>query len=132
MKFLPACDDNGIFIGIGSLVLLYDRKRKFAIPIKLMGKIGDHDSRVGVEADLTSLKLDNILPGWVKVPGKAGKATFSVVKKDQSTVFQDIVVDGTGAVPYHAALFSGHVDYPTKHARPVRASRVDGSLLAFP
>jgi len=67
-----------------------------AIPIKLMGKIGDHDSRVGIEADLTSLKLDNILPGWVKVPGKAGKATFSVVKKDQSTVFQDIVVDGGG------------------------------------
>jgi putative heme-binding domain-containing protein len=31
---------------------------------------------------------------------------------------QDIVVDGTGAVPYHAALFSGHVEYPRKHARP--------------
>src|SRR6266853_633018 len=39
-----------------------------AIPIKVIGKIGDHDSRVGIEADLTSLKLDNILPGWVKVP----------------------------------------------------------------
>jgi putative heme-binding domain-containing protein len=31
---------------------------------------------------------------------------------------QDIVVDGTGAVPYHGALFSGHLDFPTKHARP--------------
>jgi putative heme-binding domain-containing protein len=31
---------------------------------------------------------------------------------------QDIVVDGTGAVPYHAALFSGHVDFPAKHATP--------------
>ena len=31
---------------------------------------------------------------------------------------QDIVVDGTGAVPYHAALFSGHIEYPAKHARP--------------
>jgi Protein of unknown function len=67
-----------------------------AIPIKVVGKIGDHDSRVGVEADLTSLKLDNILPGWVKVPGKSGKATFSVVKKEQSTLFQDIVVEGGG------------------------------------
>src|SRR4051794_10608569 len=67
-----------------------------AIPIKLIGKIGDHDSRLGVEADLTSLRLDNILPGWVKVPGKSGKATFSVVKKEQSTLFQDIVVDGGG------------------------------------
>ncbi|MBI3837203.1 MAG: HEAT repeat domain-containing protein [Planctomycetia bacterium] len=31
---------------------------------------------------------------------------------------QDIVVDGTGANPYHAALFSGHVDFPDKHKTP--------------
>ncbi len=31
---------------------------------------------------------------------------------------QDIVVDGTGATPFHAALFSGHLDYPNKHNRP--------------
>jgi Protein of unknown function len=69
-----------------------------ALPLKLIGKIssGDHDSRLGVEADLTSLKLDNILPGWVKVPGKSGKATFNVVQKQQSTRFEDIVVDGGG------------------------------------
>jgi glucose/arabinose dehydrogenase len=28
---------------------------------------------------------------------------------------QDIVWDGTGAVPYHAVLFSGDVDFPHKH-----------------
>jgi putative heme-binding domain-containing protein len=31
---------------------------------------------------------------------------------------QDVVVDGTGAQVYHAALFSGHLDYPKKHAAP--------------
>lgn len=31
---------------------------------------------------------------------------------------QDIVVDGTGANPFHAALFSGQVDYPQRHGRP--------------
>jgi Protein of unknown function len=67
-----------------------------AIPIKLTGKMGDHDTRVGIEADLTQLKLDNILPGWVKVPGKSGKATFNVVPKAQSTRFEDIVVEGNG------------------------------------
>src|SRR6266850_6467207 len=67
-----------------------------SIPIKVIGKIGDNESRVGIEADLTSLRLDNILPGWVKVPGKSGKATFSVVKKAQSTRFEDIVVEGGG------------------------------------
>jgi len=68
-----------------------------AIPIKLVGKIStERDSKMGIEADLTQLKLDNILPGWVKVPGKSGKATFNVVTKAQSTRFEDIVIDGPG------------------------------------
>jgi hypothetical protein len=69
-----------------------------AVPIKLIGKIGapDHDSRMGIEADLTSLKLDNILPGWVKSPGKSSRVVFNVVQKQQSTRLEDIVVDGGG------------------------------------
>jgi hypothetical protein len=69
-----------------------------AIPVKLIGKIGtgDRDSRMGVEADLTALKLDNILPGWVKIPGKSSRAVFNVVPKAQSTRFEDIVIDGGG------------------------------------
>ena len=31
---------------------------------------------------------------------------------------QDFVFDGTGANPYHGALFSGHLDYPEKHGHP--------------
>jgi putative heme-binding domain-containing protein len=31
---------------------------------------------------------------------------------------QDFVYDGTGANPYHGALFSGHLDFPQKHGRP--------------
>lgn len=69
-----------------------------AIPIKLTGKIGsgDNSTKLGVEADLTQLKLDNVLPGWVKASGRAGKATFNVVPKGQSTRFEDIVVEGSG------------------------------------
>jgi hypothetical protein len=66
-----------------------------ALPIKLTGKIGG-DSRMGIEADLTSLKLDNILPGWVKLPGKSSRAVFNVVQKPQSTRLEDIVIDGGG------------------------------------
>jgi len=66
-----------------------------AIPIKLIGKIGG-DSRVGVDADLTSLKLDNILPGWVKLPGKSSHAAFNVVQTQQSTRLENIVIDGGG------------------------------------
>src|SRR5205085_7165782 len=31
---------------------------------------------------------------------------------------QDIVIDGTGAVPFHAPLFSGFLPYPIKHGNP--------------
>jgi hypothetical protein len=67
-----------------------------ALPLKLTGKIGT-DSRLGIEADLTALKLDNILPGWVKLPGKTSRAVFNVVQRPQSTRFEDIVIDGGGA-----------------------------------
>ena len=71
-----------------------------AVPIKLIGKIGgpDRDSRMGIDADLTSLKLDNILPGWVKLPGKSSHAVFNVVQKQQSTRLEDIVIDGGGVL----------------------------------
>jgi putative heme-binding domain-containing protein len=31
---------------------------------------------------------------------------------------QDVVYDGTGAQPYHGALFSGHLEFPQKHPSP--------------
>ena len=65
------------------------------IPLKLSGKIGE-TSRMGIDADLTALKLDNILPGWVKLPGKSSRAVFNVVQKPQSTRLEDIVIDGGG------------------------------------
>src|SRR5580692_10340659 len=66
------------------------------IPVKLSGKIGG-DTRLGIDADLTALKLDNILPGWVKASGKSTHATFNVVQKPQSTRLEDIVIEGGGA-----------------------------------
>lgn len=67
-----------------------------SLPVKLIGKIGG-DTRLGIEADLTALKLDNILPGWVKASGRATRATFNVVQKPQSTRLEDIVIEGGGA-----------------------------------
>ncbi|MES2752241.1 MAG: DUF3971 domain-containing protein, partial [Pseudomonadota bacterium] len=71
-----------------------------SIPVKLTGKIsgGDGDNRFGVEADLTAARIDNLLPGWTKVSGKATKMTFNVVQKPQGTRFEDIVIEGNGAL----------------------------------
>jgi Protein of unknown function len=66
-----------------------------SVPIKLIGKIGEA-SRLAFDADLTQLKLDNILPGWVKLAGKSSHAVFNVVQTPQSTRLENIVVDGGG------------------------------------
>lgn len=70
------------------------------IPIKVTGRIGaeDHENRFGVEADLTPARVDNILPGWTKIAGKTSRITFNVVQKPQSTRFEDVLVEGNGAL----------------------------------
>jgi hypothetical protein len=70
-----------------------------SIGVKLNGKIGapDHESKLGVDADLSAARVENVLPGWVKLPGRAGHVTFNVTQKPQSTRFDDVVVDSGGA-----------------------------------
>jgi hypothetical protein len=69
------------------------------VPVKLVARMSaDKESRMAVEADLTQAKIDNLMPGWVKSSGKSGRATFTVVTKDKATRFEDLVIDGGGAM----------------------------------
>ena len=64
------------------------------VPVKLVGRLSnDKESRLAVDADLTQAKIENLMPGWVKPPGKPNRATFTVVSKDKTTRFEDIVID---------------------------------------
>ncbi|MGO4716162.1 hypothetical protein [Bradyrhizobium sp. 2TAF24] len=69
-----------------------------AIPVKLTGRIGapERENKLGIEADLTAARVDNLLPGWVKAAGKASRITFNVVQKPQATRLEDIAIDGSG------------------------------------
>jgi hypothetical protein len=69
-----------------------------SIPVKVTGRVGanDKDERVNVEADLTPVKIDNLLPGWVKPAGKPARATYTLVKNDKSMRFDDLTIDGSG------------------------------------
>ncbi len=69
------------------------------MPIKVNGKVSAFEggeSRFAIEADLTPTRIDNLLPGWTKSPGKATRATFTAVTRGPSTRFDDIVIDGPG------------------------------------
>ncbi len=67
--------------------------------VKATGRIGpsNKDDRLNVEADLTALKIDNLLPGWSKPAGKPARAVYSMIKTDKSTRIEDLSVEGSGA-----------------------------------
>lgn len=68
------------------------------IPVKLNGRIGsgDHESRFAVDADLLQAKITDLLPGWVKNPGKPTRATFTFVDKGRAFRLEDLVIEGSG------------------------------------
>ncbi len=70
-----------------------------AIPIKVVGRVSDNatDNGMSVEADLTPVKIDNLLPGWVKPAGRPARATYNLLKNGKSTRIDDLSVDGSGA-----------------------------------
>ncbi len=70
-----------------------------AIPVKLTAHLADtgKDAPMSVEADLTSAKIDNLLPGWVKLAGKPARATYTLLKTGQSMRIDDLTIAGSGA-----------------------------------
>ncbi|HZD27160.1 MAG TPA: DUF3971 domain-containing protein, partial [Xanthobacteraceae bacterium] len=68
------------------------------VPIKLSGRVGanDGDSRFAMEADLSQAKIDNLLPGWLKPPGRPARATFTLINKPAATRIEDLMVEGAG------------------------------------
>ncbi len=69
------------------------------IPVKLATRLSDDgkDAPMSVDADLTLVKLDNLLPGWLKPAGKPARATYTLVKTGQITRFDDLTIAGSGA-----------------------------------
>ena len=68
------------------------------IPVKVATRTGggDDDPPMFVDADLTQVKIDNLLPGWVKPAGKPAHATYTLVKTSQTLRFDDLVITGSG------------------------------------
>ncbi len=69
-----------------------------AIPVKVATRINSDgkDPPMSVDADLTPVKIDNLLPGWVKPAGKPAHATYTLTKTGQSVRFDDLIIAGSG------------------------------------
>jgi hypothetical protein len=69
------------------------------IPVKITGQIGEDgkNNYFSVDADLTSVNIDNLLPGWLKPAGKPAHASYTLFKTAKSTRFDNLEIDGSGA-----------------------------------
>ncbi len=68
------------------------------IPIKLSGKMDadSKDNKFDLEADLTRVKIDDLLPGWVKMSGEPAHLTAKMTKGAAGERFDNVVVTGSG------------------------------------
>ena len=80
------------------------------MPIKFVSRVADADtsSRFDVEADLTPVTIDGLLPGWGKPSGKPARAVFSLTKDGKAVRIHDLLIDGQGV------LVKGNVDFNAK------------------
>ena len=71
-----------------------------SIPVKVSGRVGDNstEDKLSVESDLTPVKIDNLLPGWIKAAGKPARATYTLTKTAKSTKLDDLSIDGSGVL----------------------------------
>ncbi len=68
------------------------------IPVKLTGKLfaDGKNGPLDLEADLTRVKIDDLLPGWVKPRGEAARLTATMVKDNGAARFNDLAISGSG------------------------------------
>lgn len=68
------------------------------VPVKIGGrmKFSEKESKLSVEADLTQARVTDLFPGWIKAPGRPGRATFTLLDKGQATRIEDLVLESPG------------------------------------
>src|SRR5262249_14430011 len=68
--------------------------------VKVGGRVdlgGDLENRLAGEAGFTATKIENLLPGWLKLANRPARATFNYIGKGKAARYEDIAFDGAGA-----------------------------------
>ncbi len=71
-----------------------------AIPVKVTAQVGEDSAnvRMNVDADLTPVRIDDLLPGWSKPAGKPAHVVGTLVRDGKTVRFDDLTVSGSGAM----------------------------------
>jgi hypothetical protein len=85
------------------------------VPVTITGRVGSDDSKnqISVNADFTPVKIDQLLPGWIKPPGKPAHVTFNLTKTPANTRFDDLTLDSQGALAKGSVEFDRNGEMTT-------------------
>ena len=102
-----------------------------AIPVKVVGHVGDNanDEGLSIEADLTPVKIDNLLPGWVKQAGRPARATYVLMKTGKTIRFDDLSIDGSGATVRGSVEFDSNNEISSANFSVFALSEGDKATL---
>jgi hypothetical protein len=68
-----------------------------SVAVKSQGQINaKNESRIDVDADLSSARIADLVPGWSKAPGRASRANFKLIHRDNNYRIEDLNVSGSG------------------------------------
>ena len=102
-----------------------------AIPVKVVGHVGDNanDEGLSIEADLTPVKIDNLLPGWVKQAGRPRALTYVLMKTGKTIRFDDLSIDGSGATVRGSVEFDSNNEISSANFSVFALSEGDKATL---
>jgi hypothetical protein len=82
------------------------------IPVTVNGKVGSATipDLIAVDADFTPVRIDQLLPGWVKAAGKSAHVTFNLVQAGKTTRFDNLTLEGQGALAKGSVEFDSSGD----------------------
>jgi hypothetical protein len=66
------------------------------VQMQAQGRANEREKRFDVDADLTSAKVADLVPGWQKPAGRPSKASFRVVERDSGLRLEDLSITGSG------------------------------------
>jgi len=66
------------------------------VGVRAQGRLGERETRMDVDADLTAAEIADLVPGWSKSAGKPTRAVYRLTERDNLVKIDDLSITGAG------------------------------------
>lgn len=108
------------------------------VTIRAQGTTNDKETRINIDADLTTASINELVPGWSKPAGRPARAQYRLIDRNGNYKIEDVNVTGSGVNLRGTAEFDSEgailgANFPTFHLNEgdrasLTVERQDGAL----